>query len=73
MPIEKEYKIRRARTTGDIAEITIPNDWRKYHNIEIGVTCTLLAGNVVVVLPPNISVEREAEVRRFLEEGYREC
>ena len=70
MPIEKEYKIRRARPNGEIAEITIPNDWRKYHNIEFGDTCTLLAGNIVVVLPPRITAEREADVRKFLEEGY---
>ena len=72
MPIEKEYKIRRARKGAEIAEISIPTDWRKYHNIKIGDTCTLLAGNVIVVLPPNISSDKEMEVRRFLEEGY-EC
>ena len=70
MPIEKEYKIRRARKGAEIAEISIPTDWRKYHNVEIGDTCTLLADGIVVVLPPNISAEKEADVRKFLEEGY---
>ena len=70
MPIEKEYKIRRARKGAEVAEITVPNDWRKYHNVEIGDTCTLLANGIVVVLPPSISSEKEAEVRKFLEEGY---
>ena len=70
MPIEKEYKIRRARTGAEIAEISIPTDWRKYHNVEIGDTCTLLADGIVVVLPPNISAEKEADVRKFLDEGY---
>jgi len=72
MPIEKEYKVRRARKGAEIAEISIPTDWRKYHNVQIGDTCTVLANGIVVVLPPNISDEKEAEVRRFLE-GEHTC
>lgn len=67
MPIEKDYKIRRARTGAEIAEITVPTDWRKYHKIEIGDVCKVLADGVIVILPPSVTEEKEAEVRRFLE------
>ena len=67
MPIEKEYKIRRARKGAEIAEITVPTDWRKYHKIEIGDFCKVLADGVIIILPPNVSEAKEEEVREFLE------
>lgn len=51
-------------------EITLHPDWCEYNDLEPGDEITILANGVMVLLPPKISEEKEAEVRRFLEEGY---
>ena len=50
-------------------EITLHPDWCEYNKIELGDKITVIADGVMVLLPPNISEEKEAEVRRFLENG----
>ena len=69
--IEKQYIIRHAGGTGDdeTAEVTLPTAWKRYHKLNFGDTVKILADGVVIILPPNASEEKEAEVRRFLEGG----
>ena len=67
--IEKEYKVRASTGKDESAEITIPTGWKRYHKIEFGDIVKILADGVIVVLPPNTTEEKEAEVRRFLERG----
>ena len=50
-----------------VAEITLPAAWRRYHKIEIGDELTLLADNILVVLPPRLSDKEEERVRKFVE------
>ena len=68
--LEKEYKIRRATKDDETAEVTLPTSWKRYHKLEFGDKVKMLADGVVVILPPNVTEEKEAEVRRFLEGGY---
>ena len=52
-------------------EITLHPDWCEYNEIEQGDEITILANGVMVLLPPGVSKEKEVEVRKFLEEGYK--
>lgn len=65
--IEKEYKIRRATTDDETAEVTLPTGWKRYHKLKFGDKIKMLADGVIIILPPNATEEKEAEVRRFLE------
>ena len=68
MPIEKIYKIRKATKKGNLAEITVPTEWRKYHGLNYGDSVKMLADSILVVLPSN-DKKTEAKVRAFLESG----
>lgn len=65
--IEKEYILRRATTGDETAEVTIPIGWKRYHKLNFGDKVKILADGVIVILPPNVTDEKEAEVRKFLE------
>ena len=65
--IEKEYKIRRATTGDETAEITLPTSWKRYHKLKFGDKVKILGDGVIVILPPNTTKEIEEETRRFLE------
>ena len=68
MPTEKKYKLRyNGKKRLNVAELTIPPEWRRYHKIEIGTELTTLANNVLVILPPGLSEEDEKRVRDFVE------
>lgn len=69
MPIKRRFKVRRATTKSNLAEITLPFDWAEYHNVKFGDYCTVLADGVVVILPPTASKDDEKEVKKFLERG----
>jgi bifunctional DNA-binding transcriptional regulator/antitoxin component of YhaV-PrlF toxin-antitoxin module len=66
MPIEKTYKIRKATKTGNLAEISIPTEWREYHGLKYGDKIKMFVDSVLVVLP-NDDKETEDKVRAFLE------
>ena len=68
MPIEKTYKIRKATKKGNLAEITVPTEWRKYHGLNYGDSVKMFADSILVVLPTN-DKRIEAKVRAFLEEN----
>ena len=68
--LEKEYIIRRATKGDETAEVTLPTSWKRYHKLKFGDKVKILADGIVVILPPSVTEEKEAEVRRFLEEGY---
>jgi bifunctional DNA-binding transcriptional regulator/antitoxin component of YhaV-PrlF toxin-antitoxin module len=68
--LEIEYKIRRATGDDETAEVTLPTTWKRYHKLQFGDKVKILADGVVIILPPNISEEKEADVRKFLEGGY---
>jgi bifunctional DNA-binding transcriptional regulator/antitoxin component of YhaV-PrlF toxin-antitoxin module len=68
MPIEKTYKIRKATKNGNLAEISIPTEWREYHGLEYGDEVKMFADSVLVILPNN-DKETEDKVRAFLEGG----
>ena len=65
--IEKEYKIRRATTGDETAEVTLPTSWKRYHKLNFGDKVKMLGDGVIIILPPNSTEEKEAEVRKFLE------
>ena len=65
--LEREYKIRRATTNDETAEVTLPTGWKRYHKLKFGDKVKMLANGVIVILPPNVTEEKEEEVRRFLE------
>lgn len=67
----KRYKIRLSggpipNTTN---EITIPPSWIKEHKIEAGTVVSVIAGFVMVVLPPDTSEEEEDRILAFVREG----
>jgi bifunctional DNA-binding transcriptional regulator/antitoxin component of YhaV-PrlF toxin-antitoxin module len=66
MPIEKEYTLRRARSGADVAEVTIPTEWRRYNRLEIGDKVKLLADGLIVIFPPE-NKELEEKARQILE------
>ena len=68
MPIEKTYKIRKATKKGNLAEITVPTEWRKYHGLNYGDKVKMFADSILVVLPTD-DKRVEAKVRAFLEES----
>jgi hypothetical protein len=65
--LEKEYIVRRATGDDETAEVTLPTSWKRYHKIEFGNKVKMLGNGVLVILPPNTTMEKEVEVRRFLE------
>ena len=65
--LEKEYIVRRATGDDETAEVTLPTSWKRYHKIEFGKKVKMLGNGVLVILPPNTTMEKEVEVRRFLE------
>ena len=68
--IKRRYKIRpswKGKEGEGGKEITLHPDWCEYNKLESGDEITILANGVMVLLPPKISAEKEAEVRRFLE------
>ena len=68
--IKRNYKVRpswKGKEGEKGKELTLHPDWCEYNEIETGDEITILADGVMVLLPPNISEEKEAEVRRFLE------
>lgn len=68
--LEKEYIVRRATGDDETAEVTLPTSWKRYHKIEFGNKVKMLGNGVLVILPPNTTMEKEVEVRRFLEGKY---
>lgn len=67
--LEKEYKIRRATTDDETAEVTLPTSWKRYHKLKFGDKVKMLGNGLIVILPPGASEEKEEEVRKFLEGG----
>lgn len=65
--LEKKYIVRRATGDDETAEVTLPTSWKRYHKIEFGNKVKMLGNGVLVILPPNTTMEKEVEVRRFLE------
>jgi len=66
MPIEKEYTLRRARSGADVAEVTVPTEWRRYNRLEIGDKVKVLADGVIVIIPPE-NKDLEEKARQLLE------
>jgi len=70
--LEKKYKIRpswKGKKEEKGKERTLHPDWCRYHRIETGDVVKVLANGIMVLLPPNTSVDKEAKIRAFLEQG----
>lgn len=69
MYIEKKYKVRPS-TKGKLGakgkEVSLPAEWCRYHNIEAGDEVIVLAKEVAVIIPPNMSIADEEIVRKAL-------
>ena len=65
--IEGQYKIRPAGGNNETAEVTLPTSWKQHHKLKFGERVKMLAGGVIVILPPNASEDEEDEVRKFVE------
>ena len=72
--LERKYKVRpswKGEKGEKGKEVTLHPDWCEYNKIVTGDKITVIADGVMVILPPNTTEEKEAEVRKFLE-GKRE-
>ena len=71
MPVEKKLKVRPSVKGRDGKEkgkeVSLIPEWCRYHGIESGDVVTMLADGIIIILPPNVTEEKELEVRRFLE------
>ena len=63
----KEYQIRSAggKAQTSTKEITLSPKWIKKHRIEIGDEVSVIANNVLIILPPGLSKEEEDEILEF--------
>lgn len=69
LPIEREYRVRpQVKGKFGVAgkQVTLPPGWCRHHNIEWGDEVTVLADEVAVIIPPNMSSEDEEIVRKAL-------
>ena len=68
--IKRKYKVRpswKGEAGEKGKEVTLHPDWCEYNGIHVGDRVTVIANGIMVILPPNVTKEAEAEVRRFLE------
>ena len=68
--IKRYYKVRpfwKSEVGEKGKEVTLHPDWCEYNGIHVGDKVTIIVGGVMFILPPNVTEEREAEVRKFLE------
>lgn len=73
MPVEKKRTVRPSVKGKDGIErgkeVSLLPEWCAYHRIKCGDEVKMLADGVIIILPPNVTEEKEAEVRKFLENG----
>lgn len=63
----KEYQVRSAggKAQTSTKEITLSPKWLKEHRIEIGDELSVIANNVLIIVPPGLSREEEDRVLEF--------
>lgn len=63
----KEYQIRSAggKAQTSTKEITLSPKWIKKHGIKVGDEVSVVANNVLIIIPPSLSREEEDRVLAF--------
>lgn len=63
----KEYQVRSAggKAQTSTKEITLSPKWLREHNIEIGDELSVVANNVLIIIPPGLSRKEEDRVLEF--------
>lgn len=67
----RKYQVRSAggKAQTSTKEITLPSNWIKEHDIEVGDVVSVIANGILIIIPPGISREEESRILTFARGG----